>query len=428
MKSLSIFLIVILSFYFIRSDEEIFNKVMNDLEDLESYIKEYITEKSITQSSLTHLIVCYIRLGAYSSSEWQIAGGQIPNDLAEYISSKDEENETTAKKTQTYRDIVTPNGDKIDFVHMFAVMNGIEYGNSYTDNFAHLVGWGGDTEQLVLEDIMEKSGDLESLMELAKNNFFRIKGGFDESDLISDLDAPIILSNKNDHNNFADLMRNYYTNNDNSNRVNKFIQLTFPNLVHKVDKETFRNELYNKYTNDFYIRVLECKKGMREKGFLGCYFPSNIKNEYSQKQKAAVYVVSDYLFENYKIITETKTEEKQNQKEEEKEEEEIIKDQDEEEKKDEKPEEKKDIEKTEEKKDDEKTDEKKDEKEKEKQKDNLDIHSDKGEEGKNEIGVEVNDKVDKNKKQDVSSLINYDSDKFLSDNFIYLLLIFECFF
>ena len=161
MKMLNIFLIVILSFYFIRSDEEIFNKVMNDLEDLETYIKEYITEKSYTQSSLTHLIVCYIRLGGYSSSEWQIAGGEIPNDLAEYISSKDEENETSAKKTQTYRDIVTPNGDKIDFVHMFAVMNGIEYGNSYTDNFAHLVGWGGDTEQL-LEDIMKKSGDLES--------------------------------------------------------------------------------------------------------------------------------------------------------------------------------------------------------------------------------------------------------------------------
>ena len=298
MKSLSIFLIVILSFYFIRSDEEIFNKVMNDLEDLETYIKEYITEKSYTQSSLTHLIVCYIRLGAYSSSEWQMAGGEIPNDLAEYISSKDEENETSAKKTQTYRDIVTPNGDKIDFVHMFAVMNGIEYGKSYTNNFAHLVGWGGDTEQL-LEDIMNQNGDLDSIIEFAKNNYFRIKGGFDESDFISDLDAPIILSNKNNDNNFADLMRNYYTNNDNSNRVNKFIKLTFPNLVNKKEKETFRNELYKIYTNDFYIKVLECKKGIRESGLLECILPSDIKEQYSKQQKAAVYTVSDYLFENY---------------------------------------------------------------------------------------------------------------------------------
>ena len=48
---------------------------------------------------------------------------------------------------------------------MFAVMNGIEYGNSYSDQFAHLVGWGGDTEQL-LEDIMNQKGNLESLMEI----------------------------------------------------------------------------------------------------------------------------------------------------------------------------------------------------------------------------------------------------------------------
>ena len=34
-----------------------------------------------------------------------------------------------------------------------------------------------------------------------------IKIEFDESDLISDLDGPLILSNKNDNNNFADLMR-----------------------------------------------------------------------------------------------------------------------------------------------------------------------------------------------------------------------------
>ena len=315
MKVLNILVLLILNFYFIKTDEEIFNQAMNDLEDLESYIKEYITEKSYTGSSLTHLIVCFIRLGAYSSSEWQIAGGEIPTDLVEYITSKDEENETSAKKVQSYREIITPNGDKIDFVHMFAVMNGIENGNSYSSGFAHLVGWGGDTEQLLV-DIMKKSGDLDSLMELAKNNYFRIKGGFDENDLISDLDGPIILSNKNDNNNFADLMRNYYTNNDNSNRVNKFIQLTFPNLVNKINKESFRNELYNKYTNDLYIRILECKKGIRESGFLGCYLAGNTKSQYTEHQRAAVYVVSDYLFENYKIISETKTEEKQKEEEE----------------------------------------------------------------------------------------------------------------
>ena len=40
----------------------------------------------------------------------------------------------------------------------------------------------------------------------------RIKIEFDESDLISDLDGPLILSNKNDTNNFADLIGDYNKN------------------------------------------------------------------------------------------------------------------------------------------------------------------------------------------------------------------------
>ena len=374
MKILKIFLFILLNFYFIQSEDEIFNNILEDLEDLESYIKEYITEKSYTESSLTHLIVCYIRLGAYKSNEWTIAGGQIPNDLAEYISSKDEENETTAKKTQKYREIITPNGDKIDFVHMFAVMNGIESGNSYSTNFAHLVGWGGDTEQL-LEDIMNQNGDLESLIEFAKNNYFRIKGGFDENDLISDLDGPIILSYKNDYNNFADIMRYYYATKD-KNRVNKFIQLTFPGLVNKIDKESFRNELYTIYTSDYYIRILECKKGMRDSGFLGCYIPSGIKEQYTLQQKAAVYVVSDYLFENYKTISE-----------EEDKEEKIVKEEDEEDKKE-------------------------NQNENEEYKDNN--------EEKNKIEEEL-----KNNDKNMGKTTSYD--KFLYFNFIYLFLIFEYF-
>ena len=192
---------------------------------------------------------------------------------------------------------------------MFAVMNGIENGNSFSSNYAHLVGWGGDTEQL-LEDIMNIEGDLESIMNQAKNNYFRIKGGFDEADLISDLDGPILLDMKKDNNNFADIMKDYYSNKENNkNRVNKFVELTFPNLLNKIDKETFRNEIYKIYNNDMLISILECKKGIRN-GFLSCLLAGDIKEQYIPQQKAAVYVVSDYLFENYEIIVEPKEEEK----------------------------------------------------------------------------------------------------------------------
>ena len=69
----------------------------------------------------------------------------IPNNLVEYISSKDEENETSTKKAQTYKEIITSNYDKIDFVHIYTFINGIKFGNSFINNNAYLVGCDGDT-------------------------------------------------------------------------------------------------------------------------------------------------------------------------------------------------------------------------------------------------------------------------------------------
>ena len=322
-------------------------KMLKDLYNLENYIKEYIKEKSYTNSTLTHLITCYIRIGVYTDKEWEPVGGLLPDDLVSYITIKDEEKGTSAQATQTYREIVMPNGETIDFVHMFAVMNGIEHGKSFSDIYAHLVGWGSDTEQL-LEDIMYQQGDLEYLIQFTKENYFRIKGGFSEADLISDLDGPILLFNKTDDNYFADLIRNYYNIEECNNRVNKFVELTFPTLVDKVNNETFRNVIYNIYNNDPLINALECKKGMRSKGFAGCYTPSEIKEKYALNQKAAVYVVSDYFFENYKIYPEPEIEESEKEGKEESKEEEYEKDEEEEKRKESENEEKEEAEEKEE--------------------------------------------------------------------------------
>jgi hypothetical protein len=328
-------------------NDENYEKMLKDLYNLENYIKEYIKEKSYTNSTLTHLITCYIRIGVYTDKEWEPVGGLLPDDLVSYITIKDEEKGTSAQATQTYREIVMPNGETIDFVHMFAVMNGIEHGKSFSDIYAHLVGWGSDTEQL-LEDIMYQQGDLEYLIQFTKENYFRIKGGFSEADLISDLDGPILLFNKTDDNYFADLIRNYYNIEECNNRVNKFVELTFPTLVDKVNNETFRNVIYNIYNNDPLINALECKKGMRSKGFAGCYTPSEIKEKYALNQKAAVYVVSDYFFEIYKIYPEPEEEESEKEGKEESKEEEYEKDEEEEKRKESENEEKEGAEEKEE--------------------------------------------------------------------------------
>ena len=150
-----------------------FEKTMISLKYLEEYIKQYIKEKT-PSNTLTHLISCYIRLGAYTGTEWSIVGGSIPNDLEQYIKDKDSTEGTDAQLCQKYREIDLPNNEKFDFVHFFAVINGIENGNSCSSDSAHLVGWGGDTFQL-LQDIKNEKGSLTELMDIAKN-YFMIKG------------------------------------------------------------------------------------------------------------------------------------------------------------------------------------------------------------------------------------------------------------
>ena len=53
--------------------------------------------------------------------------------------------------------------------------------------------------------------------------------------------------------------------------------------------------------------MLECKNGIRN-GALSCLITSDVKPQYVEHQKAAIYVVSDYLAENYnEVMTQNKS-------------------------------------------------------------------------------------------------------------------------
>ena len=255
---------LILLFLFIENIFTVtFTDAINNLAILESYIKEYKKDKSVTDSE-THLILSYIRAGRYSSSEWSIAGGTFPSDLDSYVQSKDSEKSTKAQEVRKYGEIELPSKEKIDFVHLFAVMNGINYGNSFTGGYSSLVGWGGDSAQL-LKDIKGESGDLDKLIETVLSKYLGIKGQFGEADLVSDLDAPVILNNKKDGVSFADIIKNYYETNEYKNRYTNFVKLTFPDST----KDSLRNDAFNRYSKDSLINILECKYGVRDSGVFG---------------------------------------------------------------------------------------------------------------------------------------------------------------
>ena len=114
------------------------------------------------------------------------------------------------------RKIYLPNGEQIDFAHLFATMDGIVY-SDLVNNYVHLTGWGGDAATLI-NDIKNKTGNLEQLMAEAKKIFG--KGGyFDGADLITDLDASILLNKKTDQNYFSDIIKEYYSGKEYLNRI-----------------------------------------------------------------------------------------------------------------------------------------------------------------------------------------------------------------
>ena len=290
MKVLSL----ILSFLLIQNIIAVtFLEAMLNLGVLENYIRDYKLTHT-TSYSVKQLTLCYIREGKYHSSIWDIAAGSCPTDLEQYINERDANSITNTSLVRTYGEIETPSGDTIDFVHLFATMNGIDFGNSYTEGYSSLVGWGGDCAKLA-QDLMEESGTLEDLVTSASTNYLGIKGQFGSAILTSDLDAPSILMKKNDLNTFATVMTLYYTKlkGDYKNRVKNFLDITFPG----VSKNDLRDELYKRYSDDSNIKVLECNYELRN-SFIGCAIPGSYHIKYKNHAKAATYAFADYLTSN----------------------------------------------------------------------------------------------------------------------------------
>ena len=276
-----------------------FTEIIYSLKTLEAYISKYKEEKS-SEYSLNHLILSYIREGLYSDSTWTVAGGVVPDDLKQYIKSMDEAKGTNVQSLRKISDIKLPTSDTMDFVHCFAVMNGIEHSNSFTELYANLVGWAGDGAQL-FQDISSKTGTLDQLIVEARK-LLGVSGGFGEGDLISDLDAISILQIRllNPTKTFAEIILNYYSSSEYKNRTDNFVNLTFPSLSSHVSKDIFRTTIFDVYQKDTFIQILECTYGLRKKSAFGCYVPGDVVEGLENNQKAAIYAFADYLFENYK--------------------------------------------------------------------------------------------------------------------------------
>ena len=96
------------------------------LQQLEAVAAEYGAANDKDGYGLT---LNYIRTGAekYQDSLWAGVAGAMDTDFIDHVAAYDEENETTISMLRNLGNIIIPNGDSIEMVHLIAVLDIANY-------------------------------------------------------------------------------------------------------------------------------------------------------------------------------------------------------------------------------------------------------------------------------------------------------------
>lgn len=174
------------------AEEVAFNNLVQKLEKLEQLSIAYNTANSSTANPQLR-VMQYIRNGRYSDTTWNLVGGTIEADFANYV--KANQGGIDVESLQSISDITIPKtGEKVDFVHMFATINTLAKGAGMmwsAQQAGDLGGWGGDLCQLA-QDV--KNSSLSQTVQQKVDSLFMASSGFGSADMYADMDAVNIFS------------------------------------------------------------------------------------------------------------------------------------------------------------------------------------------------------------------------------------------
>ncbi|MDO4621288.1 MAG: phosphodiester glycosidase family protein, partial [Lachnospiraceae bacterium] len=258
---------------------------MTDLRDLETYANAYAAENG---GDADRLMVNYIRTGVerYQTGEWTTMAGTENTAFTAYVLDQDILNGTTATGLRGIESIQVPNGEEMEFSHMFGLLDIALYNNGSEVPF-DLGSWAGDICDLIF--IAARHGvtetETEELTQEVQNNYFRIEfedeSAFSEADLRGDLDGYFIASKLlSTTRSLRSLMESYYTAslNDTSRAV-FFLKNRFAGSN---SKEAIRKAVYKAYSANSGCSILESKRGVDKMDTL---------------RTASCYAFADYMYE-----------------------------------------------------------------------------------------------------------------------------------
>ena len=119
-----------------------YSSFITELKVLEQYANDYAAINSL---DATELVINYIRTGIeeYNTDSWAILAGAENTAFVSYVADQDAANGTTAQALRGIGTFQTPNGQTVEFAHMFGAMN-IAYYNNNAQTSADFGSWAGD--------------------------------------------------------------------------------------------------------------------------------------------------------------------------------------------------------------------------------------------------------------------------------------------
>ncbi len=251
------------------------------LKVLEGYAGSYV---SANGGDAKELVINYIRTGVerYTEGNWVTLAGEEKTAFVEYVAQQDAANGTNAAVLRDLASFTLPNGNGVDFGHMFGTLN-IAYINVQAS--ADLGGWAGDVCDLMLYskqlgDVPE--GTVEEMAAYILENCFgvEVSDAFGMDDFYGDMDAFYLISQiKGTDKVLSAVAESYFTDSlSNEQRAEYFMKNRFQNLY---TPESVRTAVYDAYKANIGLQVLEADRGLSDDADL---------------RTAACYAFADYLY------------------------------------------------------------------------------------------------------------------------------------
>ena len=260
---------------------------LEDLKVLEVYAVEY---GASVRRDAGELVLNFIRTGVerYQDDNWTTLAGQEITGFTQYVQLQDEEKGTSV---MDLRDIVTkdfklPNGNQVDFGHMFGCMN-ISYVNKGS---ADLSGWAGDLCDLLRYCVSQGNitGTVDEMAAYIRQNCFGVDASeaFGWDDFWGDLDAYYLVTEYQKfggNKTFSEIMEAYFT--KDLNDTDRTVYFMNNRFGVEDTQAAVRKAIYDAYSSDVGIKILESKRGL---------------SSYNALREACCYAIADYIYENAK--------------------------------------------------------------------------------------------------------------------------------